>query len=146
MNMKDPLFKDFFRDFFENFWDVGAAAAQVKRQTNMTYGPATGATGYPFFVTTTSVIRTINSISGDTIIQFDVPGCNVSDIDLSLDDQTLIVETKAEGRKNIHRYDLQDKYDLQDITARLVNGVLNVTVQKIEDRPHKKSRKIEIKT
>ena len=92
-------------------------------------------------------------------VMADLPGCNVEDLDLTVEGHTLVM--KAE-RKHVHEettdkiHHLERSYgcvkrkivlpknaDMNNVTPKFVNGVLTVTVPKLAEVPPA-SRKLEI--
>tara|TARA_R100000458_G_C8200347_1_gene191094 strand:+ start:341 stop:688 length:348 start_codon:yes stop_codon:yes gene_type:complete len=77
-------------------------------------------------------------IDGDNIkMEFDVPGFSKTDFTISADDFILTIEGKTDGRTFNKRLKINKDFDLSKTEAIVENGVLNLTIPKLEDKKRK---------
>ncbi len=86
----------------------------------------------------------INQISDVThdddgaTIKLKVPGFNKKSIDISVDSEHLTVEGKTDDDSFTKRYSIDNKFDFDSIDAKVVDGLLTLTLPyKSEVRPRK---------
>ena len=71
-------------------------------------------------------------------IKLKVPGFNKKSIDVSVDSETLTIEGKTDDDSFVKRYSIDNKFDLDDIDAKVVDGLLTLSVPyKAEVKPRK---------
>jgi len=82
-----------------------------------------------------------NEVSHDddgATIKLKVPGFNKKSIDVSVDSETLTIEGKTDDDSFVKRYSIDNKFDLDDIDAKVVDGLLTLSVPyKAEVKPRK---------
>jgi len=82
-------------------------------------------------------------IDGDDIkMDFDVPGFSKTDFTITADNFILTIEGKAGDRTFNKRLRINKDFDLSKTEAIVENGILNLTIPKLED---KKRKSIQIK-
>ena len=71
-------------------------------------------------------------------IKLKVPGFNKKSIDISVDSEHLTVEGKTDDDSFTKRYSIDNKFDFDSIDAKVVDGLLTLTLPyKSEVRPRK---------
>ena len=71
-------------------------------------------------------------------IKLKVPGFNKKSIDISVDSETLTIEGKTDDDSFVKRYSIDNKINLDDIDAIVVDGLLTLSVPyKAEVKPRK---------
>ena len=90
------------------------------------------------------IMNRINQISDVThdddgaTIKLKVPGFNKKSIDISVDSEHLTVEGKTDDDSFTKRYSIDNKFDFDSIDAKVVDGLLTLTLPyKSEVRPRK---------
>ena len=72
------------------------------------------------------------------IIKLKVPGFNKKSIDISVDSEHLTIEGKTDDDSFIKRYAIDNKFDFDSIDAKVVDGLLTLTLPyKAEVKPRK---------
>jgi HSP20 family protein len=72
------------------------------------------------------------------IIKLQVPGFNKKSIDISVDSETLIIEGKTEDDSFTKRYSVDNKFDFESIDAKVVDGLLTLSLPyRAEVKPKK---------
>ena len=92
-------------------------------------------------------IKKINQMhySGDIVhddsgatIKLKVPGFNKKSIDISVDSETLTIEGKTDDDSFTKRYTIDNKFNIDSIDAKVVDGLLTLSVPyKAEVKPRK---------
>ena len=102
------------------------------------------------FFDSTSAIRKMNLINytddvshndDGATIKLKVPGFNKKSIDISVDSETLTIEGKTDDDSFTKRYSVDNKFDFDSIDAKVVDGLLTLT---LPYRAEVKPRKIKI--
>ena len=71
-------------------------------------------------------------------IKLKVPGFNKKSIDISVDSEHLTIEGKTDDDSFIKRYVIDNKFDFDSIDAKVVDGLLTLTLPyKAEVKPRK---------
>ena len=71
-------------------------------------------------------------------IKLKVPGFNKKSIDISVDSEHLTVEGKTDDDSFTKRYSIDNKFDFDSIDAKVVDGLLTLTLPyKAEVKPRK---------
>ena len=71
-------------------------------------------------------------------IKLKVPGFNKKSIDISVDSETLTIEGKTDDDSFVKRYSIDNKFDLDEIDAKVVDGLLTLSIPyKAEVKPRK---------
>ena len=71
-------------------------------------------------------------------IKLKVPGFNKKSIDISVDSETLTIEGKTDDDSFTKRYAIDSKFDFDSIDAKVVDGLLTLTLPyKAEVKPRK---------
>ena len=71
-------------------------------------------------------------------IKLKVPGFNKKSIDISVDSETLTIEGKTEDDSFIKRYSIDNKFDFDSIDAKVIDGLLTLSLPyKAEVKPKK---------
>ena len=71
-------------------------------------------------------------------IKLKVPGFNKKSIDISVDVETLTIEGKTDDDSFIKRYTIDNKFDFDSIDAKVIDGLLTLTLPyKAEVKPKK---------
>ena len=71
-------------------------------------------------------------------IKLKVPGFNKKSIDISVDSETLTIEGKTDDDSFTKRYSVDNKFDFDSIDAKVVDGLLTLTLPyKSEVKPRK---------
>ena len=71
-------------------------------------------------------------------IKLKVPGFNKKSIDISVDSETLTIEGKTEDDDFTKRYSVDNKFDFDSIDAKVVDGLLTLSLPyKDEIKPRK---------
>ena len=71
-------------------------------------------------------------------IKMKVPGFNKKSIDISVDSETLTIEGKTDDDSFIKRFSIDNKFDLDEIDAKVVDGLLTLSIPyKAEVKPRK---------
>ena len=71
-------------------------------------------------------------------IKLKVPGFNKKSIDISVDSEHLTVEGKTDDDSFIKRYAIDNKFDFDSIDAKVMDGLLTLTLPyKAEVKPRK---------
>lgn len=78
----------------------------------------------------------VDTIVGDQIVQViaEVPGVEKTDIDLHATEDALTISVETEKRKYYKEVQLPEKVDPDSATATYKNGVLEVSLKKLEER------------
>ena len=72
------------------------------------------------------------------IIKLKVPGFNKKSIDISVDSEHLTIEGKTDDDSFIKRYAIDNKFDFDSIDAKVIDGLLTLTLPyKAEVKPRK---------
>ena len=74
-------------------------------------------------------------------IKLKVPGFNKKSIDISVDSETLTIEGKTDDDSFVKKYSIDTKYDFDSIDAKVVDGLLTLTLPYTADV---KPRKIKV--
>ena len=85
-----------------------------------------------------------NEVSHDddgATIKLKVPGFNKKSIDISVDSETLTIEGKTDDDSFVKKYSIDTKYDFDSIDAKVVDGLLTLTLPYTADV---KPRKIKV--
>ena len=61
-------------------------------------------------------------------IKMKVPGFNKKSIDISVDSETLTIEGKTDDDSFTKRFSIDNKYDFDSIDAKVVDGLLTLTL------------------
>lgn len=72
--------------------------------------------------------------SGITKLVAEIPGVEKEDIDISLDEDTILIRASREGRKYEGHVPVRNSVDPKQIKAAYRNGILEVTIP-VENRP-----------
>ena len=79
----------------------------------------------------------IHNDDGATI-KLKVPGFNKKSIDISVDSETLTIEGKTEDDSFVKKYSIDNKYDFDSIDAKVVDGLLTLSLPyKADVKPRK---------
>ena len=71
-------------------------------------------------------------------IKLKVPGFNKKSIDISVDSETLTIEGKTDDDSFTKRYAIDSKFDFDSIDAKVIDGLLTLTLPyKAEVKPRK---------
>ena len=71
-------------------------------------------------------------------IKLKVPGFNKKSIDISVDSEHLTIEGKTDDDSFVKRYSIDNKFDLEEIDAKVVDGLLTLSIPyKAEVKPRK---------
>ena len=71
-------------------------------------------------------------------IKLKVPGFNKKSIDISVDSETLTIEGKTDDDSFVKKYSIDTKYDFDSIDAKVVDGLLTLSLPyKDEVKPRK---------
>ena len=71
-------------------------------------------------------------------IKLKVPGFNKKSIDISVDSETLTIEGKTDDDSFVKRYSIDNKFDLDEIDAKVIDGLLTLSIPyKAEVKPKK---------
>ena len=71
-------------------------------------------------------------------IKMKVPRFNKKSIDISVDSETLTIEGKTDDDSFVKRFSIDNKYDFDSIDAKVVDGLLTLTLPyKAEVKPRK---------
>ena len=71
-------------------------------------------------------------------IKMKVPGFNKKSIDISVDSETLTIEGKTDDDSFVKRFSIDNKFDLDEIDAKVVDGLLTLSIPyKAEVKPRK---------
>ena len=86
-------------------------------------------------------IKNQNEVTHDddgATIKLKVPGFNKKSIDISVDSETLTIEGKTDDDSFTKRYSVDNKFDFDSIDAKVVDGLLTLTLPyKAEVKPRK---------
>ena len=74
-------------------------------------------------------------------IKMKVPGFNKKSIDISVDSETLTIEGKTDDDSFVKKYSIDTKYDFDSIDAKVLDGLLTLTLPYTADV---KPRKIKV--
>ena len=74
-------------------------------------------------------------------MEFDVPGLSKKDISIRVEDSVLSIEGDNEKRTFNKRYNIQEDWDVAKTSAIVKDGVLTVSIPKVEE---KKAKVIEV--
>ena len=74
-------------------------------------------------------------------IKMKVPGFNKKSIDISVDSETLTIEGKTDDDSFVKKYSIDTKYDFDSIDAKVIDGLLTLTLPYTADV---KPRKIKV--
>jgi HSP20 family molecular chaperone IbpA len=83
-------------------------------------------------------------INDEMILSVDLPGVKPSDIDVTSEDELIIISYTLRDKKQTQSYDINRDYDVSAATAKLENGVIELRFPKIKRIKGKKIQ-IEIK-
>jgi len=75
-------------------------------------------------------------------MSFDVPGFSKKDLDISVENSVIYIKGKTDTREISKQYKVGSDWDLSKTDATVQDGVLNVSIPKLEE---KKKKVIEIK-
>ena len=75
-------------------------------------------------------------------MSFDVPGFSKKDLDISVENSVIYIKGKTDTREISKQYKVGLDWDLSKTDATVYNGVLNISIPKLEER---KKKVIEIK-
>tara|TARA_R100001463_G_scaffold78770_1_gene133125 strand:- start:243 stop:584 length:342 start_codon:yes stop_codon:yes gene_type:complete len=99
------------------------------------------------FFDDTFTIRNMNKINytddvthddDGATIKMKVPGFNKKSIDISVDSETLTIEGKTDDDSFTKRYSVDNKFDFDSIDAKVVDGLLTLSLPyKAEVKPRK---------
>ena len=99
------------------------------------------------FFDDTFAIRKMNTIINENEVTHDddgatiklkVPGFNKKSIDISVDSEHLTIEGKTDDDSFVKRYSIDNKFDLDEIDAKVVDGLLTLSIPyKAEVKPRK---------
>ena len=90
-------------------------------------------------------------------LEIAVPGLKKEEIDLKIEDETLIISAKKEETKENYtrrefnfnnferRFQLNETIDAENINANFEDGILNIVLPKLVEETKDTNRKIEIK-
>ena len=82
--------------------------------------------------------REITHDDDGTTIKLKVPGFNKKSIDISVDSEHLTIEGKTDDDSFIKRYAIDNKFDFDSIDAKVIDGLLTLTLPyKAEVKPRK---------
>ena len=71
-------------------------------------------------------------------VKLKVPGFNKKSIDISVDSEHLTIEGKTDDDSFVKRYSIDNKFDLDEIDAKVVDGLLTLSIPyKAEVKPRK---------
>ncbi len=94
-----------------------------------------------FAIKSMNRINQISDVTHDddgATIKLKVPGFNKKSIDISVDSEHLTVEGKTDDDSFTKRYSIDNKFDFDSIDAKVVDGLLTLTLPyKSEVRPRK---------
>ena len=91
-------------------------------------------------------IKSFNNLKTNTVshdddgatIKLKVPGFNKKSIDISVDSEHLTIEGKTDDDSFTKRYAIDSKFDFDSIDAKVVDGLLTLTLPyKAEVKPRK---------
>ena len=86
-------------------------------------------------------IKNQNEVTHDddgATIKLKVPGFNKKSIDISVDSETLTIEGKTDDDSFVKKYSIDTKYDFDSIDAKVVDGLLTLSVPyRAEVKPRK---------
>ena len=94
----------------------------------------------------TTSIKSFNNYKTDNVshdddgvtIKLKVPGFNKKSIDISVDSEHLTIEGKTDDDSFVKRYSIDNKFDLDEIDAKVVDGLLTLSIPyKAEVKPRK---------
>ena len=75
-------------------------------------------------------------------MSFDVPGFSKKDLDISVENSVIYIKGKTDTREISKQYKVGTDWDLSNTDASVKNGILNISIPKLEER---KKKVIEIK-
>ena len=94
-----------------------------------------------FAITRMNEIKRQGEVTHDdegATIKLKVPGFNKKSIDISVDSETLTIEGKTDDDSFTKRYSVDNKFDFDSIDAKVVDGLLTLTLPyKSEVKPRK---------
>ena len=94
-----------------------------------------------FAIKSMNRINQISDVTHDddgATIKLKVRGFNKKSIDISVDSETLTIEGKTDDDSFTKRYSIDNKFDFDSIDAKVVDGLLTLTLPyKSEVRPRK---------
>ena len=94
-----------------------------------------------FAIKSMNRINQISDVTHDddgATIKLKVPGFNKKSIDISVDSEHLTVEGKTDDDSFIKRYTIDNKFDFDSIDAKVIDGLLTLTLPyKAEVKPRK---------
>jgi HSP20 family molecular chaperone IbpA len=94
-----------------------------------------------FAIKSMNRINQISDVTHDddgATIKLKVPGFNKKSIDISVDSEHLTIEGKTDDDSFTKRYTIDNKFDFDSIDAKVVDGLLTLTLPyKSEVRPRK---------
>ena len=89
-------------------------------------------------------IKNLSEVTHDddgATIKLKVPGFNKKSIDISVDSETLTIEGKTDDDSFVKKYSIDTKYDFDSIDAKVIDGLLTLTLPYTADV---KPRKIKV--
>ena len=99
------------------------------------------------FFDDTYAIRKMNEMTRQSEVSYDddgatiklkVPGFNKKSIDISVDSETLTIEGKTDDDSFTKRYSIDNKFDFDLIDAKVVDGLLTLSIPyKSDVKPRK---------
>ena len=94
-----------------------------------------------FAIKSMNRINQISDVTHDddgATIKLKVPGFNKKSIDISVDSEHLTIEGKTNDDSFIKRYSIDNKYDFDSIDAKVIDGLLTLSLPyKDEIKPRK---------
>jgi HSP20 family molecular chaperone IbpA len=94
-----------------------------------------------FAIRSMNEIKRRSEVSHDddgATIKLKVPGFNKKSIDISVDSEHLTIEGKTDDDSFVKRYSIDNKYDFDSIDAKVIDGLLTLTLPyKSEVKPRK---------
>ena len=86
-------------------------------------------------------MKNLNEVTHDddgATIKLKVPGFNKKSIDISVDSETLTIEGKTDDDSFVKRFSIDNKFDFDEIDAKVVDGLLTLSIPyKAEVKPRK---------
>ena len=94
-----------------------------------------------FAIKSMNRINQISDVTHDddgATIKLKVPGFNKKSIDISVDSEHLTIEGKTDNDSFTKRYSIDNKFDFDSIDAKVIDGLLTLTLPyKAEVKPRK---------
>ena len=84
-----------------------------------------------FTITRMNEIKKQSEVTHDddgATIKLKVPGFNKKSIDISVDSETLTIEGKTDDDSFTKRFSIDNKYDFDSIDAKVIDGLLTLTL------------------